>query len=186
MEYYDHAMSGAVLALAAGVQRKFGPAIVLTAAASASLPDWDDLPGGVHRVWGHSLLIAPLASGLAGSLGYLCYRSARRMNGSGLLWREWRVWILIGVVASLTHVLGDLVYCGQEAGLDWPVVLFWPLTRDGWGLPTVAWADRGLTIILGTALVVACILRRHAQLIGVTAVVVAVMYIGVWGVARYF
>jgi membrane-bound metal-dependent hydrolase YbcI (DUF457 family) len=146
MEYYDHAMSGAVLALASGTHRRFGLAIVLTAAAAAAFPDWDDLPGGVHRVWGHSLLIAPLASGLVGALGYLCYRSARRPPNATQPPRGLLIWILIGVLASVSHVLADLAYCGARAGsIDWPVALFWPLSPNHWGFPMVPWADRGLS-----------------------------------------
>jgi membrane-bound metal-dependent hydrolase YbcI (DUF457 family) len=100
MEYYDHTMSGAVLALASGAHRRFGPAIIVTAAAAAAFPDWDDIPGGVHRVWGHSLLTAPLASGLVGALGYLCYRAARRPPNVAPAPSGLKVWVVVGVLAS--------------------------------------------------------------------------------------
>jgi hypothetical protein len=105
MEYYDHTMFGAVLTLASGPHRRFGPAIIVTAAAAAAFPDWDDIPGGVHRVWGHSLLTAPLASGVVGAFGYLCYQSARRPPNVAPVPRGLRVWVVVGVLASLTHVL---------------------------------------------------------------------------------
>ncbi len=182
MEYYDHAMSGAVLALATGAQRRFGPAIILTAAAAASFPDWDDLPGGAHRIWGHNLFIAPLAGGVIGSLGYLCYRSARRPPNSapppfGLRW-----WVLIGVLASLSHILGDLAYCGQQLSVEWPVLLLWPVSDGGWGFPLVPWADRGLTAIFAIGLAAACLMPARARLAGIAALTISIIYVGLWGI----
>lgn len=182
MEYYDHAMSGAVVALATGAHRRFGPAIVLTAAAAAALPDWDDLPGGVHRVWGHSLLIAPAASGLVCAVGYLCYRSARRPPTAAPVPRGLALWLLVGVLASLSHVLADLAYCGETLTAQWPVALMWPLSHRGWAFPLVPWADRGLTILFGTALAAACLLPARARLAGATALLASIAYVGLWGV----
>ena len=73
MEYDDHTMSGAALAAHPGnFHRRFGPAIIITAAAAAAFPDWDDLPGGVHRVWGHSLCAASRQRPEVECHGYLC------------------------------------------------------------------------------------------------------------------
>src|SRR5437588_2902053 len=85
MMYYDHAMIGATLALAAGARRKHGPAIVVMAALAGALPDWDALSGrwgpdayrAIHRVWGHNLLAATLASSLFGAAAYLGLLSVR-------------------------------------------------------------------------------------------------------------
>jgi membrane-bound metal-dependent hydrolase YbcI (DUF457 family) len=181
MEYYDHAMSGAVLALAAGAHRRFGPAIVAASAGAAAFPDWDDLPGGVHRVWGHSLLIAPFAGGLIGAVGYLCYHSSRRSPNAAAAPRGLWVWVLTGVLASLCHVLADLAYCGQQLNVEWPVALFWPVSRHGWAFPLVPWADRGMTLLLSTALVAACLLPTRARLVGALALLTAIAYVGLWG-----
>jgi hypothetical protein len=46
----------------------------------------------------------------------------------------------------------------------------------------VPWVDRGLTMILGLAILVACLLPARAQLAGVLGLVTAVAYVGIWGV----
>src|SRR5436305_1781658 len=79
-------MLGATVALATGLHRRYGFAIVATGAFAGALPDWDAIPypsgtpwySSVHRVWGHNLFAATLLCGLAGAIGYLCWQSVRR------------------------------------------------------------------------------------------------------------
>jgi hypothetical protein len=179
-------MSGAVLALAVGAHRRFGPAVVVTAAAAAAFPDWDDLPGGVHRIWGHSLLTAPLAGGLIGALGFLCYSSARRQRpaavesqaGEGR--RALAVWVLVGLLASATHLLADLAYSGTFLAAEWPVALLWPISSRGWAYPLVPWADRGLTVVFAATLIGACLVPSCARLLGVLGMLISGAYVVSW------
>jgi hypothetical protein len=186
MQHYDHAMLGAILSMAAGAHRRFGAAIVVTAIAAAALPDWDDLPGGVHRVWGHSLLVAPMASGLVGAVGYLAYVSLRRPTAapaSGHAGHDLAVWILVGVLASLSHVLTDLAYSGRGLAPEWPVALLWPVSDRRWAWPLVPFADRGLTVILAVALATVVLRPGRARLLSAMAMVATVGYVALWAVA---
>ncbi len=179
-------MLGAVLALATGAHRRFGPAVVLTAAAASSFPDWDDLPSGVHRVWGHSFLVAPFTGGLIGALGYLVYLSlrGRRRPAATFSRHDLTVWMVLGVLVSLSHVLTDLAYSGRAFTAEWPVALLWPLSNRRWACPLVPWADRGMTLILGSSLAAACVRPAEARVISVFGVVAAAGYVVLWAAAR--
>ena len=63
--------------------------------------------------------------------------------------------MILGVLASLSHVLADVCYCGTGRAAEWPVLLLWPFSRQPWALPMVPWADRGVTWILGVTLALA-------------------------------
>lgn len=83
MVYYDHALVGATLAVAAGMQRRYGWPAVMLAALAGMFPDWDATPKHFypeayvagHRVWGHNLFAVTLAGAALGGLGYLIDRS---------------------------------------------------------------------------------------------------------------
>jgi membrane-bound metal-dependent hydrolase YbcI (DUF457 family) len=199
VQYFDHAMLGATLALAVGPRGRSRWALAVMAAGAAALPDWDCLvrapaPQGyasVHRVWGHSLLVAPLLSGLVGALGYLCWLSARRppatdadpqgaFSGPGLA-----AWVAVGVLAALSHLLADLCYCGVGTDPDWPVALLWPLSLHGWAHPLVVWADRGVTCILGLTLAAACLRPSQAKPLAAAALLVVAGYVALGGAARF-
>jgi len=194
MQYYDHALMGATLGLATGTQRKYGWPIVAMAAAAASLPDWDAVPypsgtqwySEVHRVWGHNLLVAPLLSGLVGAIGYLCWLAARRPKREPGKNREFSgqalaVWVVVGVLASLSHLLADVCYCGTSRSPDWPVLLLWPFTRRGVALPRVPWADQGVTWILGVTLVAAFLWPAAARVLAILALLVVIGYVTLGG-----
>jgi membrane-bound metal-dependent hydrolase YbcI (DUF457 family) len=181
MQHYDHALLGAVLTMALGVQRRFGWAVVVTGAAASSFPDWDDLPGGVHRVWGHSLLVAPLTCGLIGGLGYWCYQAVRGRGPFSPT--ACAVWVAVGLLASLSHVLADLLYSGTYLAAEWPVALLWPLSPRRWALPLVPWADRGVTLILLATLILVCLAPRRSQVLAALSLVVILGYVGLWGFA---
>src|SRR5262249_39949001 len=44
MVYYDHALVGATLSVAAGMQRRYGWPAVMLAALAGMFPDWDAIP----------------------------------------------------------------------------------------------------------------------------------------------
>jgi hypothetical protein len=188
-------MLGATLALATGAHRRQGWGVVAMAAVAAALPDWDDLPRAaapegytsVHRVWGHNLLVAPLLSGLVGALGYLCWVSVRRRPGEDAGRQQQfsvhalAVWVTLGALMSLTHLLADVCYCGIDKAPDWPVALLWPFTLRGWAHPMVPWSDRTATLILGATLAAACLRPRVARLLALVGLGSVVGYIVVRG-----
>jgi membrane-bound metal-dependent hydrolase YbcI (DUF457 family) len=212
MMYYDHAMIGATLALAAGAHRRHGPAIVVMATLAGALPDWDALSGrfgpdayrAVHRVWGHNLLAATLASGLFGGAAYLVVLSVRvRRAGRAALTRVIQagpdhpdpqatpsvhglaVWVTLGVLAALTHVLADLFYSGVRTSPDWPVALLWPFSRRGWALPLVPWSDWTATLLLTGEMLLVCLRPRYARLLAWLTLLTLVGYIGARGLAAH-
>jgi len=167
--------------MASGAQRRFGWAVVVTGAAASSFPDWDDLPGGVHRVWGHSLFVAPLSCGLIGGLGYWCYQSVRGRGSFST--RDCAVWVGVGLLAALSHVAADLLYSGTYLAAEWPVALLWPLSSRRWALPLVPFADRGATLILLATLILVCLAPRWSRVLSVLSLLAVLAYVVLWGVA---
>lgn len=191
MEYYDHAMLGAVVALATGTQRKYGLPVVATASLAAALPDWDAVPYPkgtpsyrlVHRVWGHNLLVATLASSLIGAIGYLCWQSARRgppadsVKPRRFSAQALAVWVVVVILASLSHLLADVCYSGPGYLPEMPVALLWPFSHYSVALPLVPWTDRGVTWILGVTLAAACFRPAASRLLAIVGLVVVIGYI---------
>ncbi len=168
MIHFDHAMFGATLALASGVQRRHGWGLVAVAAVASMVPDWDSLSSAygpaahrsIHRVWGHNLLAATLGGGVVGALGLLCVRSTGsiRSRPAARPIPAWGVWVAVGALAGLIHSTLDVIYSAERGQPDWPVALLWPLTRRGLAIPLVTCEDRGSTAILVTGLAV-CLFR---------------------------
>jgi membrane-bound metal-dependent hydrolase YbcI (DUF457 family) len=174
MTVFEHAMLGASLGLAAGMQRRYGWRVIGMAALAGALPDWDGLSilfgpeayARAHRVWGHNLLVAG-AGGLL--IGWLEYRFgvftraaqsiARRLPGlvlpAGALvpparvksLRELGTWLALGLTASYSHLLADYFYSGHPNLHTWGLPLLWPFSNRVWSRPTVAWGDLGATLI---------------------------------------
>ena len=190
MVHYDHAMLGATIALALGVQRRFGwPAVALAALAGAC-PDWDATPKHfsprtyqiAHRYWGHNLFAAALAGLAIGGVGCLIHRSRLRRAGEQAPERDGGVglWLVLGVLIAWSHPLMDLLYCGVERGADWPVGLLWPVVREGFAVPWMPWSDWGATVILGGGLLLA-LAPRYRRVAACGALVLLGLYVGVRG-----
>ena len=167
MTAYDHAMVGANLAWIAGLQRKYGWPIVAISALTSALPDWDGLSilfgaeayARAHRVWGHNLIVASALAAAVAALGYILYARGRfdklaaRFQRSGVvavISREFRttdlaVWVLLGIVSSLSHLAFDLVYSGHAQLTPWPLPLLWPFSERAWVYPIVPYGDLGAT-----------------------------------------
>jgi hypothetical protein len=165
MTIFEHPMFGASLALAAGVRRRHGWGLVATAAVAAALPDWDGLSivfgptayASAHRVWGHNLLAAGLGGAVVGIVGLLTARSAQVRT---LLTKPAPlpppppasastavVWVLVGILAGLSHLPADVVFNGGAGLSAWPVPLLWPFSRQGWAAPIVPWGDVTVTVL---------------------------------------
>lgn len=167
MMYYDHAMLGIAVALAAGAHRRHGWPLVGTAAVAAMLPDWDGLSEligpmtyrQIHRVWGHNLLAAALASGFLAAVGYLCQLSIRLRPGEARVYsgHALAVWVAVGVLVALSHVLADLIYAGTRVAPDWPVALLWPFSPRRWACSLVPEDDWGATLLLVGGMAALCL-----------------------------
>lgn len=190
MVHYDHAMVGATLALAAGVERRYGWTPALLAALIAMFPDWDALPKHIspeaylagHRVWGHNLFAVTVAGAVLGGLAYLVHHSgAARFRGAAVAPPPLALWVVLGVVIIWSHPLLDLLYCGLHHDADWPVKLLWPVAPAGFSLPWMPWSDWGATIILFAGLLVAFLSREYRQSAACASLALLVSYIGVRG-----
>lgn len=98
------------------------------------------------------------------SFGHRLYRAYHRVLGHGILTTffgpallialaapfgvmpSWELWAWLQA-ACLVHLVVDVCF------YRWPVQLFWPFSRKGWGLGWVAWNDLvpTLTLDLGAA-----------------------------------
>jgi membrane-bound metal-dependent hydrolase YbcI (DUF457 family) len=197
---FEHAMCGASLALALGCVRKDGWALIAVAGVAAALPDWDGLSlalgaetfAKVHRVWGHNLLVASCTGAVVGGLGYLCYLSMRLRRATIQIWPKsgatevippfsslrWAKWILVGMLASLSHLPADMVYSGSRELRSWPLQLLWPFSEQGWVWPLVAWGDLTTTVIFIGEMFALYLWPRHAQAIALLTLLCVHGYIG--------
>lgn len=127
-----------------GVQQQYGPWGTALVIVAGMLPDLDgaaivasqNLYRRYHRKVGHGLpltILGPLTLSAIGSFGL----------GLGALLPLW-FWLQ---VALLGHLVTDIVF------YNWPVQLFWPVNRRGWGLGLLGWNDLvpTLTLYTGTA-----------------------------------
>ena len=166
---YEHAMFGGTVALALGCHRNREWMLVAVASAAAALPDWDALSlafGATayatgHRVWGHNLVVASATGALVGGFGYLCRLSPRVRRAAVHYWpqaetsdlivpfsgRRLTKYIIVGLIASLSHLPADMVYSGHPQLRSWPIPLLWPFSDQGWVWPLVAWGDITTTLI---------------------------------------
>jgi membrane-bound metal-dependent hydrolase YbcI (DUF457 family) len=169
---YEHIMLGGSLALASGLQRRYGWGIVALAGVAAALPDLDGLSiafgpeayANAHRVWGHNLLVAGGMGAAAGAfefkfgvLQHFCRSAVFQKNAgtqleppAGDARRAVRpplaVWTLTGVLAAYSHLAADLVY-SYGNGHPWPLPLLWPFSRRNWVIPVLRWGDLGATLL---------------------------------------
>jgi hypothetical protein len=201
MMYYDHAVLGATLALAAGTRRRHGWALVVTAAVAAMTPDWDALSkwygpqayGKVHRVWGHNLLVVALIGALVGAVARLIVtsvqqgRAARQAcllrdndsDSGALTTAGLAAWVTVGALAALSHLPFDLIYAGRQRQADWPVALLWPFSEQGWAVPLMPWSDWGVTVLLGVELVALCCWPARARATAVLTLLAVLGYVTV-------
>ena len=202
MTTYEHALLGATGALAVGVHRRWGWPIVGMAAVAALLPDWDglsillgaDVLDRVHRVIGHNLAVCVLLGAAFAAADYrwgMIFRAqrwaGRRMRmfaiedglpkRVGFKWRDLGVWVLVGVVASLSHLAVDLVYSGHAKYADWGLKLFWPFSDRAFVYPMVPWGDIGAAAILSVGMFAMIRWRSRVQTIAGTTLVAVTSYI---------
>lgn len=164
----------------------------LLAGLISMVPDWDALSSNisqqsyqaVHRVWGHNLFVVAFAGAFLGTLGWWIQRSVDRRTEPGTRPASLTLWLLLGVVIMVSHVLMDVLYCGGFGSRTWPVQLLWPLTSAGFAYPCVPWTDWPTTLILALGLLVACLAWRRSQTVACIALVILagnVLWRRLWG-----
>jgi hypothetical protein len=206
MTSFEHAMLGINGVMAAGLHRKCGYQIVAMAAVAAVIPDWDGATILVsrwafvegHRVWGHNVL-ACLIMGIA--IGWLDYRFdlATRVSRFLSTWMHVAfpagslqvrdtftsgglfLWISVAYLATMSHLVGDLVVSGTKSLPDWSVQLLWPFSDRGWVFPMVAWGDVGITLVFVGGMFAMLRWRARTQMIAVVTLVGVATYLGVRG-----
>ena len=173
MTVYEHFMLGGSLALASGLQRRYGWHMVALAGVAAALPDLDGLSiafgpqayADAHRVWGHNLLVAGGMGAAAGACEYKFgvferfsrsavlqkspQTSSARPAGNvpGAVTPSLAICALTGVLAAFSHLAADLVYSYGNGGHPWPLPLLWPFSRRNWVIPILQWGDLGATLL---------------------------------------
>ncbi len=209
MTFFEHPMLGATLALALGAHRKNGWGIVAMAGAAAASLDGDGLSilfgssayAEVHRWWLHNLLAATLLGLLIGGAGYLIHQSAKFKRRLVILlsrldprvpsfipptsfsFPALAVWMVVGLIAALSHLPADLVYSGHPALRVWELRWFWPFSSRGWALPIVPWGDLGTTLIFIAEMFVLYFRPGRAQVIAWLTLIAVLVYIGGWWLA---
>ncbi len=176
MTTIEHALLGANLVLAAGLEKKFGWQTVALAGICANLPDWDGLTffwslplfDTAHRTWGHNLLACSLLALLFAVIDYrfdLITRSARCL----VRWTKFAVseesqaleprcaaktqagglavWIGVALLAAWSHLAADLVFSGSATLSDWELKLLWPFSDREFVYPLISWGDAGVVVI---------------------------------------
>lgn len=198
-------MLGLSLALVSGVQRRHGWRIAAMAGAAAALPDWDGLSlifgpeayAAAHRVWGHNVLVASAVGAMAGAIEYRFHWLGRlgrlllrllpklTLPESGLPAKlaepspsSMVVWVITGMLASLSHLPADYVCSGHRDMKAWEVPLLWPFSSQGWVKPLVAWGDVGPTIVFIAEMFALAVWPPRAQLIAGLTLLAVLAYVG--------
>jgi hypothetical protein len=150
-----------------GVQQEYGwPGTALVIAAGC-LPDLDGI--GIiagwrfyrryHRILGHGLpmtLLGPLVLAGVGSL--LFHLPFFSMWG----WLQ---------VSLLCHLLTDVSF------YNWPVQLFWPISKRGWALGLLSWNDLVPTLLLYAGVVIAFVWPPQAPWISLAILMSLMVYL---------
>ena len=206
MTTLEHAMLGINGVLAVGLDRRWGWQLCAMAATAAVLPDWDGMTilGSVslfdmgHRVWGHALLICVPLAMLFASLDYRydlmtrCARGFIRVTHLAVpdaqltvrttfVGRGFFVWMIVAIVATLSHLLGDVIVSGTAELSDWAIRPLWPFRDQGIVYPLVPWGDPGITILFVIGMFAMLRWKKRLQSIAIVTLVGIAIYAGIRG-----
>jgi membrane-bound metal-dependent hydrolase YbcI (DUF457 family) len=92
------------------------------------------------------------------------------------------VWLLVGVLATYSHLLMDMLFSRCQTYPVWKVPLLWPFVREGWAWPLVAWGDTGVTLIFIGGMFAMVRWRQAAQKIAIGTLLLVAAYIAVRGI----
>jgi hypothetical protein len=202
MTSFEHALLGVNGVLAVGLHRTYGWQLAAIAGIAATLPDWDGLTilfstqlfNESHRAWGHNVFSCLLLGLLVGGLDY-CQDSVTRgarglarpsrieippaslgvrhdFSMSGL-----RVWLIVAILAALSHLPADLVVSGTATLGDWELKLFWPLSDRGYVFPCVRWGDAMISILFVAGMLAMVRWRTHTHVIAALTLLSVVGYV---------
>jgi len=205
MTIFEHAMVGIDGALAAGLHCRYGWPIVALAGFTAVLPDWDGLTillgpsfyAQGHRVWGHNLLVAGLLALSVSGLAYRFNMPIKIQRWIGRHWRAldfkgdmacvsagtggWPLWLTVGVLATYSHLLADMVFSAGRNMPVWGVPLVWPFSAAAWAYPLVLWGDIGATLIFIAGMFAMLRWRAATRTIAVCTLGLVISYVVVRG-----
>jgi membrane-bound metal-dependent hydrolase YbcI (DUF457 family) len=204
MTTFEHAMLGVTGAAAARLHERYGWRIAAVAALAAISPDWDgifilgsiELFDRAHRVWGHNLLVASLVGAMIGELDYRLNVTGRvgqwlgryvktpavkegaSAGGAGSTPVPRRLaWIVVGVLAALSHLPADLLVSGTDTLADWEVKLAWPFSDRGWVFPRVHWGDPGISVIFAAGMVAMAVWPKYVRATAAVSLVLVGTYL---------
>lgn len=202
MTTIEHALLGANLVMATGLEKMFGWQAVALAGLCAVSPDWDGLTilwsvplfDEAHRVWGHNLLVCSLVALLIAGIDYrrdFITRTARRFVHwlkldvpkeclavrNVFSWTGLAVWLSVGLLASWSHLAADAIFSGTDTLSDWELKLFWPFSEQGFVYPLIQWGDPGVTIIFVTGMFAMFHWKNRTDWIARLMLLVAAVYI---------
>ena len=206
MTTLEHAFVGANFVLASGFHRRFGWQLAAAGGVAAVLPDWDGITicwsvslfDAAHRCWGHGLLPCVLVAMVFAVCDYrfdIMSRLARffvkwlrvqvamepletrrHFTMSGLF-----AWIVLAIIASLSHLAADVVVSGTATLSDWDVKIFWPFSERGVVYPLVPWGDVGNMAILLIGMFAMLRWKNRVQLIATLTLLGVIGYTSVRG-----
>lgn len=96
------------------------------------------------------------------------------------------VWILVAIVATLSHLPADIVVSGtgEDAivsgtqGLpDWEVKLLWPFSDRGWVFPLIHWGNPGVTIVFAVSMFAMAYWKPRVQAIASATLLAVAAYL---------
>jgi membrane-bound metal-dependent hydrolase YbcI (DUF457 family) len=148
-------MTGVLIGAAAAPRQEKPGGYILAGALASALPDLDaalylvsaDVYCSYHRVFTHTLFAAPILAGLAALAGWEFFK------GSGFP----RLYLIA--------LAGLLVHYGMDILCDWPVLMFYPLSRLDLAQGYIQYSSSLLAVLI-TILTVAVICLRFGRKTG--------------------
>jgi membrane-bound metal-dependent hydrolase YbcI (DUF457 family) len=149
MDLVTHSMTGLLIGSLAATRKAPLYPVLLTGVFSAALPDLDavlylidlELYFNYHRLFTHSLFLAPLYAGLAALPAWIWLRS-----------RYFYIY-LIALISILIHL-------GLDLPCDYQLFLLYPFSRKDFALHYISYSSRALLIVV-TLLALAILFYRN-------------------------
>ena len=96
----------------------------------------------------------------------------------------WITWLIVGVLAALSHLPADLVFSGGYGLPDWELKLLWPISHEGSVYPMIPWGDPGVTIVFAAGMFAMVRWPTRIQSLAGNALLLMVAYVVLRGVTR--
>jgi membrane-bound metal-dependent hydrolase YbcI (DUF457 family) len=146
-----------------------------------------------HRLWGHNLLVTGLLAAVLSALAYRLDVPTRIQRSLARRWKlfsipdnanelsqhsgkEFWLWIVVGVLASYSHLLMDIFCSGNQSLPSWGVPLLWPFSNQMCACPLLPWGNIGATVILAASMFAMLRWKRHVQGIAFLSLLAVMVY----------